>query len=98
MLEGAPDASGKTAIREALGGMMQDPNFALGFTTTDVVVAGSGDLAYETGRFALTMSDANNANAPVTQTGAYVVVWRKQPDGAWKVAVDAPISDPSAAQ
>ena len=95
MLEAAPDVSGKTAIREALGGMMQDPNFALGFTTTDVVVAGSGDLAYETGRYALTLSDANNNNAPATQSGGYVVVWRKQTDDTWKAAIDAPISDPS---
>lgn len=94
MLEGAPDVSGRTAIREAIGGMMQDPNFALGFTTTDVVVAGSGDLAYETGRYVLTTSDANGA--PATQSGGYVVVWRKQPDNTWKVAVDAPISDPGA--
>jgi ketosteroid isomerase-like protein len=78
--------------------MMQDPNFALGFTTTDVVVAGSGDLAYETGRYALTLSDANNANAPATQSGGYVVVWRKEPDGTWKAVIDAPISDPSTAQ
>lgn len=98
MLEAAPDVSGKTGIREAIGGMMQDPNFALGFTTTDVVVAGSGDLAYETGRYALTLSDANNANAPATQSGGYVVVWRKEPDGTWKAVIDAPISDPSAAQ
>jgi uncharacterized protein (TIGR02246 family) len=95
MLEGAPDVSGKAAIREAIGGMMQDPNFALGFTTTNIVVAGSGDVAYEQGRYALTTSDANNNNAPATQTGAYVIVWRKQADNSWKVVVDAPISDPS---
>jgi uncharacterized protein (TIGR02246 family) len=95
MLEGLPDVSGKTAIRETIGGMMQDPNFALGFTTTNVVVARSGDLAYETGRYALTLSDANNANAPATQSGGYVVVWRKEPDGTWKAVVDSPVSDPS---
>jgi uncharacterized protein (TIGR02246 family) len=94
MLEGAPDVSGKTAIRETIEGMMQDPNFALGFTTTNIVVAGSGDLAYETGRYVITSSDANNA--PANQSGGYVVVWRKQADGTWKVVIDAPISDPSA--
>jgi uncharacterized protein (TIGR02246 family) len=95
LLEAAPDVSGKTAIREAIGALMQDPNFALGSTTTGVVVAGSGDLAYETGRYALTTSDASNGNAPATQTGASVVIWRKQADNSWKVVVDAPISDPS---
>jgi ketosteroid isomerase-like protein len=41
------------------------------------------------------MSDPSNGNAPATQTGAYVVIWRKQSDNSWKVVVDAPISDPS---
>jgi uncharacterized protein (TIGR02246 family) len=93
LLEGLLDVSGKTAIRETIGGMMQDPNFALGFTTTNVVVARSGDLAYETGRYALTMSDTSGA--PATQSGGFVVVWRKQPDDTWKVVVDSPVSDPS---
>jgi uncharacterized protein (TIGR02246 family) len=95
LLEGLPDVSGKSAIREAIGAMMQDSNYALGLTTTGVVVAGSGDLAYETGRYVFTMSDASNGNAPATQTGAFVIIWRKQPDNSWKAVVDAPISDPS---
>jgi hypothetical protein len=59
----------------------------------DVVVAASGDLAFETGTYSLTMSDPEGS--PATERGQYVVVWRKQPDGAWKVAIDAPVSDPA---
>lgn len=92
MMADAPDVSGKAAIREAIGGMMQDPSFALSFSSDKVVVARSGDLAYETGTYSLTMSDAKKQ--PATEEGNYVVVWQKQPDGAWKVAVDAPVSDP----
>ena len=92
MMEAAPDVTGKAAIREAIGGMMQDPNFALSFAANKVVVARSGDLAYETGTYSMTMSDAKKK--PSTNSGNYVVVWQKQADGAWKVMVDAPISDP----
>ena len=95
MMEAAPDFTGKTAISEGLGAMMQDPNFALSFEADKVVVARSSDLAYETGSFTMTMSDAKKK--PATQTGHYVVVWRKEADGAWKVVIDAPISDPPAA-
>jgi len=93
MFEDALDISGKPAIREAIGGMMQDPNFALSFAADKVVVARSGDLAYETGTYELTTSDAKKK--PATENGHYVVVWQKQ-DGAWKVVQDVPVSDPPA--
>jgi uncharacterized protein (TIGR02246 family) len=96
MLEDAPDISGKAAIREAIGGMMQDPNFSLSFAADTVVVARSGDLAYETGTYAMTLSDAKKK--PSTEKGNYVVVWQKQADGTWKVVRDAPVSDPPQAE
>lgn len=92
MLEDAPDISGKAAIREGLGGMMGDPNFSLTFEPDKVVVARSGDLAYETGSYALTLSDPKKK--ALTEKGHYVVVWEKQADGAWKVVRDVPVSDP----
>ena len=92
MLENAPDMRGMAAIREGIGGLMQDPNFDLSFGADNVVVARSGDLAYETGTYSLTMSDPEER--PATQKGHYVVVWQKQTDGEWKVVLDAPVSDP----
>ena len=92
LLEASPDFSGRAAIGATIGGMMQDPNFALSFAADKVVVARSGDLAYETGTYTMTLSDAKKK--PSTETGHYVVVWQKQADGAWKVVVDTPVSDP----
>ena len=92
MLEDAPDMRGMAAIREGIEGMMQDPNFDLSFEADNVVVARSGDLAYETGTYTLTMSDPEER--PATEKGHYVVVWHKQTDGGWKVVLDAPVSDP----
>lgn len=92
MLEDAPDLSGVASIRSALTGMMQDPNFDLSFEADEVVVARSGDLAYETGTYRLTLSDAEQN--PVTEEGRYVVLWEKQSDGGWKVILDVPVSDP----
>jgi uncharacterized protein (TIGR02246 family) len=93
LLEAAPDVRGIAALREGIAGMMQDPDFALSFAPDDVVVARSGDLAYETGTYTLTMSGPEGE--PVTQKGHYVDVWKKNAQGEWKVAVDAPVSDPS---
>jgi uncharacterized protein (TIGR02246 family) len=92
MLENASDVHGRSAIAEAVGGMMQDLNFALSFKTDHVAAARSGDLAYETGTYSLTTS--NPKKEPVTTKGHYVVVWQKQADGTWKALVDCPVSDP----
>lgn len=93
MLGGAPDMSGVEAIRGGIGGLMEDPNFALTFDPDAVVVARSGDMAYELGPYSLTLSDADGN--PVTEQGRYVVVWGKR-NGEWKVLIDAPLSDPPA--
>jgi uncharacterized protein (TIGR02246 family) len=91
LLESMPDFHGKAAIHDAIGGMMQDPNFALSFEPDSVTVARSGDLAVETGTYSLTTSDAKKK--PQTTAGHYVVAWKKEADG-WKAWRDAPVSDP----
>lgn len=64
-----------------------------GFTcdTTRVEVARSGDLAYETGTCELTTTGSNGKLR--TEKQKYVVVWKKQNDGAWKAAVDIDNTD-----
>jgi len=92
MMAGAPDIEGLAAIREGIPAMMQDPAFALSFEADRVEVARSGDLAFETGSYSMTMTGPDKK--PASEKGHYVVVWRKGADGAWKVVVDAPLSDP----
>ena len=92
MLEASPDFAGKAAIREAVTGLMQDPNFSLSFETDGVTVARLGDLAYESGTYAMTLSDPKKK--PSTVKGHYLVVWQKQGDGTWKAVRDVPVSDP----
>ncbi len=60
------------------------PDASLRWSTDNVVVAASGDLAYETGSW--TMSSAEKSD-----TGKYITVWRKL-DGQWKVIGDMGVS------
>jgi uncharacterized protein (TIGR02246 family) len=53
---------------------------------TRVEVARSGDLAVEYDTFAMTMNDKKGK--PITETEKYVVTWKKQADGKWKVIAD----------
>jgi uncharacterized protein (TIGR02246 family) len=88
MAPGMAAVKGRDAIQQALTGMMQDPNFALSFAPTKIVVAKAGDQAYELGDFSMTSSDKRKK--PSTLKATYVVVWGKQMDGSWKCLVDAP--------
>ena len=83
-----PAASGKDAVQKLCAGMLGMPGFALTFAPAKIQVARSGDLAYETGEYEMTLNDKKGK--PQNVKGKYVVVWGKQSDGNWKVLVDAP--------
>ncbi len=89
MAAGAPVTTGKDAIQKAFAGMMGDPQFALTFSPTKVVVSKSGDMAYEIGDYQITFSNPKKGK-PIVTKAVYVVVWGKQADGTWKAKLDAP--------
>ena len=68
-----------------------DPG-SLSWKTSVIEVARSGDLAYEHGRYTFTTPE-KDGNLK-TQTGNYLLVWRKPPGGDWKIAVDTDTADP----
>ena len=83
-----PPVSGRTAI-EAF--MKSFPKVtAMSFELPEV--DGRADLAFVRGVYKMTMMPAG-APGPVTDTGKYVEVRRRQPDGSWKIAVDIFNSD-----
>jgi len=53
---------------------------------TTVHVSGSGDLAYEIGKFTLTIQP--EGQDPIESKGKYVVVWKQTDDGSWRLHVD----------
>ncbi len=56
-------------------------------------IAASGDLGYTTGPFEY---KGERTDEKVAGTGHYVSVWKKEKDGAWKVALDIGIGHPPA--
>jgi ketosteroid isomerase-like protein len=83
---GAPAVKGQAAIRDAFKQLNSAPGFGLEWRILKSKVADSGDLAYTTGTYQLKLTGGG-------ETGKYVTVWVKQPDGTWRVTDDIFNSD-----
>jgi len=78
--------SGKDAIRKFWERDFAGADYALAWEPTKVEVSQSGDLAYTLGKWSgETKDEEGNIQ---TLGGAYVAVWRKAPNGNWKLVVD----------
>jgi len=88
----APNAQalgGRAGAQKGWSWMVTMKDAGLTFGPTKVVVAQSGDIAYDIGTYTFQM---NGPKGPVEDKGKYLVVWKKQ-DGQWKVAADMFNSD-----
>jgi ketosteroid isomerase-like protein len=81
---GVPMVEGRAAIQAAQQSMIEGGVQALRLDVIDVIEA--GDLAIEIGRYTLTIQPPGGES--VIDNGKSVVVWRRQKDGALKIAVD----------
>ena len=81
----APAVSDKQSIRAAWSALL-GPDTSLSWQASKVEVARSSDLAYLMGVYQMTSKDAQGK--PVTDSGKFVEVWRKQADGNWKTVAD----------
>jgi uncharacterized protein (TIGR02246 family) len=85
----APIGKGRAAIQQTWASLMQTPGFALTFAPEQIVVSASGDMALDRGTYHLAIAPHGTAQS---DTGKYVVVWRKI-GGEWKAAADIFNSD-----
>ena len=84
-----PIGKGRDAIQKTWASMMGTPGFDLTFSPEQIIVSSSGDMALDRGTYKLAIAPNGTAK---TDTGKYVVVWRKV-GGEWKAAADIFNSD-----
>lgn len=84
---------GKVAIAKSANWSPND--YQLTWTPTDGIMGPSGDMGYTWGHYEGRSKDANGN--PVLTSGRYITMWRKEPDGSWKVVLDAGANEPPAA-
>ena len=93
---GTPPVKGKAALRAYVEAALAIPGFHITWTTSEASLSPDGEMAY--------LLSTNMVTAPgpdgrlVTTRGRAVTVWRREPDGSWRCAVDLWNAEPSAAQ
>ena len=90
---GAMPKIGKVAVANSANWSPKD--YQLTWTPTDALMGPSGDMGYTWGHYEGHSKDANGN--PIITTGRYITMWRKEPDGKWKVVLDAGSNEPPAA-
>jgi len=79
--------------REALTRLYSTPRTAqLTWEPTSAGCAESGDLGYTLGRWKMISHNAEGTET--VNTGFYVSIWKRQPDGSWKYVFDSGINGP----
>jgi len=86
MVPNTPTIVGKDGARELNRSMLGTPGYGVDWRATKVEVSVGRDMGYVVGTYDLVVNDS--AGTPVPSTGKYLEVWKKQADGAWKVAAE----------
>jgi uncharacterized protein (TIGR02246 family) len=82
----APAMTGRENIRKEFQTMLSQPSGTVAFTNAGVEVARSGDIAWDYGTYKYAGID--KSGKPMSVTGKYLTVWKKQSDGTWKAVGD----------
>ena len=96
----AVELSNGRAAKLGLTAITADANwdpavYHLTWTPTAAQMGPSNDMGFTWGHFEGRSRDAHNK--PVVTSGRYITVWKKLPDGHWRVALDAGANEPPAA-
>jgi ketosteroid isomerase-like protein len=89
---GKPPVIGEAAI--AAGANWTPEQYQLAWTPEGGRMSPSGDMGFTWGHYEGRSKDRDGT--PVVTSGRYMTVWKKQPDGTWKVALDASNQEPPA--
>lgn len=93
LANGEEPVHGRDAI--ARHATWQPKDYQLTWTPTEAVLSPTGDMGYTWGHYEGHSRDANGN--PVVTTGRYMTIWRREPDGSWKVVMDASNTEPAGA-
>jgi len=91
LVPNAPIVTGKKAAAKLIADGFALQDYKLAWHPDKAGVARSGELGYTSGAYEVSFKDASGKT--ISDKGKYLMVWKKQADGAWKVLFDMNNSD-----
>jgi len=91
---GLPALRGTAALRSYVEGALAIPGFRITWSSSEASLSPDGQLAYVVSTNAVTMPGPDGQL--VTTNGRAVTVWRREPDGDWRCAIDIWNDEPTA--
>ncbi len=83
MFHGQPNADNAANLANTRV-QLADPAVKLSIDDEQAAVADAGDMVFYSNRYTYTFTDPVT-NAPTTETGNWVLIYRRQPDGSMKI-------------
>jgi ketosteroid isomerase-like protein len=91
LVPNSPILIGKHAIAKFIASGFALQDYKITWHPNKAGVARSGDLGYTSGTYE--MSFKNASGKTISDRGKYLMLWKKQVDGVWKVLFDTSNSD-----
>jgi uncharacterized protein (TIGR02246 family) len=86
-----PILTGREAIAKFIAKSFTTQDYKIAWRPNRAYVARSGELGYTSGVYKMSFTDASGK--AITDEGKYLMVWKRQANGAWKVLFDMSNSD-----
>ncbi len=83
---GIPMAEGWEASRAVFATLEALPGYSLEYSPAIADVGGAADLGYTIGTYHMKLPGSDGSIVEID--GKYLSIWKRQPDGNWKIAVD----------
>ena len=90
---GQPTLQGKTAVRAFVDASLKTPRFKIHWVSENPVFSPDGKLAYLRGTSEITLPGPNGSTVTSHMRG--ISIWRIDPDGLWRCAVDISTEQPT---
>jgi len=81
-----PPVVGREAITKYMASAFATPGFSVTWTTGEIHIASSGDMAYSDARSRYTVPDSAGAVRTIDAKG--IAIWRRGSDGEWRCVAD----------